>query len=211
MHLSLSQRCRAKLVCPACNSQDARSCWELFRSVSPILLFLGNVEPPESWLCLCGHGFHVFFSDNKIEILSSAWNSPSSQGSWAAAWDRPSKSSERFQRPGTWRSWDGIWSDLLDQLSGGSCQDACGIPKSNLSSNKAAKHAWFFRFDWAYTVLMPGNGAVKWLQTQRIKLAWKLRDSMSQRKIQTSTTCVMLYECIIYRLLYRCFLQCFAI
>ena len=32
---------------------------------------------------------------------------------------------------------------------------------------------------------------------------------MSQRKIQTSTTCVMLYECIIYRLLYRCFLPMF--
>ena len=44
-----------------------------------------------------------------------------------------------------------------------------GFPKATCPPNKAAKHAWFFRFDWAYTVLMPGNGAVKWLQTQRIK------------------------------------------
>lgn len=117
-------------------------------------------------------GSMCFFSGNQNEILSSAWNSPSSQGSWAAAWDRPSTSSERFQRPGAWRSWDGIWSDLLDQVfrfSGFMSGCMWDSQKATCPPNKAAKHTRFFRFDWAYTMQMPGNGAVKWLQTQRIK------------------------------------------
>lgn len=111
-----------------------------------------------------------------------------------------------FKDLATWRSWDGIWS--VGSVFRFHVRMQLGFPKATCSPNKAAKHACFS--DLIGLILCWYQEMVLSSGYKPSQTAWNLRDSMRQLKIQTYTTCFILYECIIYRLLYHCFLPMFS-